>query len=80
VRTDIPFARDFALSTDANQQYLTSAAETGSSSWIGRRWRLSETSSPTASSGPGHQIAVDSTGNIYIAQTTAGMQKLRRVN
>jgi hypothetical protein len=26
--------------------------------------------------GPGHEIAVDSKGNLYIAQTTAGMQKL----
>ena len=26
--------------------------------------------------GPGHHIATDSKGNIYIAQTTAGMQKL----
>ena len=26
--------------------------------------------------GGGHHIATDSKGNIYIAQTTAGMQKL----
>ena len=26
--------------------------------------------------GPGHQIATDSKGNLYIAQTTAGVQKL----
>jgi hypothetical protein len=26
--------------------------------------------------GGGHQIATDSKGNIYIAQTTAGLQKL----
>jgi hypothetical protein len=26
--------------------------------------------------GPGHHIATDSKGNIYLAQTTAGMQKL----
>jgi len=26
--------------------------------------------------GPGHEIATDSKGNLYIAQTTAGMQKL----
>jgi hypothetical protein len=26
--------------------------------------------------GPGHHIATDSKGNIYIAQTSAGMQKL----
>ena len=28
--------------------------------------------------GGGHHIAVDSKGNIYIAQTTMGLQKLRR--
>ena len=26
--------------------------------------------------GPGHHIATDSKGNIYIAQTAAGLQKL----
>jgi hypothetical protein len=26
--------------------------------------------------GPGHHIATDSKGNIYIAQTSAGLQKL----
>jgi len=26
--------------------------------------------------GGGHHIATDSTGNLYIAQTTAGLQKL----
>jgi hypothetical protein len=26
--------------------------------------------------GPGHHIAVDSKGNLYIAQTARGMQKL----
>jgi hypothetical protein len=31
---------------------------------------------PQGITGPGHQIAVDSKGNIYIAQTTAGLQKL----
>ena len=31
---------------------------------------------PTGIIGGGHQIAVDSKGNLYIAQTTAGMQKL----
>ena len=28
--------------------------------------------------GGGHHIAVDSKGNIYIAQTTMGLQKLKR--
>ena len=31
---------------------------------------------PSGILGPGHHIATDSKGNIYLAQTTAGMQKL----
>src|SRR5262249_14979883 len=31
---------------------------------------------PAGILGPGHHIATDSKGNIYLAQTTAGMQKL----
>jgi len=31
---------------------------------------------PAGIIGPGHEIAADSKGNLYIAQTTAGMQKL----
>ena len=31
---------------------------------------------PAGIIGPGHEIATDSKGNIYIAQTGAGMQKL----
>jgi hypothetical protein len=31
---------------------------------------------PAGIIGPGHQIATDSKGNLYIAQTTAGLQKL----
>jgi len=31
---------------------------------------------PAGIIGPGHEIATDSKGNIYIAQTTAGMQRL----
>ena len=31
---------------------------------------------PAGMIGAGHQIATDSKGNLYIAQTTAGLQKL----
>jgi hypothetical protein len=31
---------------------------------------------PPGMIGPGHHIATDSKGNLYIAQTTMGMQKL----
>jgi hypothetical protein len=31
---------------------------------------------PAGIIGPGHEIATDSKGNLYIAQTTSGLQKL----
>jgi DNA-binding beta-propeller fold protein YncE len=80
VRTDIPFARDLALSTDANQQYLYVGGGNGIFILDRKTLEIVGNIQPNGIIGAGHQIAVDSTGNIYIAQTTAGMQKLRRVN
>jgi len=77
VRTDTPFARDLALSPDANQQFLYVGS--GNSIVIVDRKTLEIVGNiqPPGIIGAGHQIATDSKGNIYIAQTTAGMQKLR---
>jgi DNA-binding beta-propeller fold protein YncE len=80
VRTDIPFARDLALSPDANQQYLYVGGGNGIFILDRKTLEIVGNIQPNGIIGPGHQIAVDSKGNIYIAQTTAGMQKLRRVN
>jgi len=76
VRTDMPFARDLALSTDAAQQFLYVGG--GSGIFIVDRETLQIVGSiqPPGIIGGGHQIAVDAKGNIYIAQTSAGLQKL----
>jgi len=76
VRTDIPFARDLALSPDANQQFLYVGGGNGIFILDRKTLEIVGNIQPQGIIGPGHQIAVDSKGNIYIAQTTAGMQKL----
>ena len=76
VRKDIPFARDLALSPDANQQFLYVGAEKGIFIVDRKTLEIVGNIEPPGIIGAGHQIATDSKGNIYIAQTTAGMQKL----
>jgi DNA-binding beta-propeller fold protein YncE len=76
VRTDIPFARDLALSPDANEQFLYVGGGNGIFILDRKTLEVVGNIQPQGIIGPGHQIAVDSRGNIYIAQTTAGMQKL----
>ncbi len=76
VRTDIAFARDLALSPDANQQFLYVGG--GNEIFILDRKTLEIIGStkPAGILGAGHHINVDSKGNLYIMQTTAGLQKL----
>ncbi len=76
VRTDVPFARDLALSPDREQQFLYVGA--GKSIMVLDRKSLEVLGNiqPTGILGGGHLIATDSKGNIYIAQTTQGLQKL----
>jgi uncharacterized protein GlcG (DUF336 family) len=76
VKADTPFARDLALSADPAQQFL----------YVGNGQEISIVDRASVQIvgaikipgmiGSGHHIASDSKGNIYIAQTTAGMQKL----
>ena len=77
VKTDVPFARDLALSPDPAQQFLYVGGGDGR---FHRRSQdagdCGQRSSLPGMIGAGHQIATDSKGNLYIAQTTAGMQKL----
>jgi DNA-binding beta-propeller fold protein YncE len=76
VRTAAPFARDLALSPDPEQQFLYVGG--GKAIAVVDRKTLDivgEIEVP-GQLGPGHHIATDSKGNIYIAQTTAGLQKL----
>jgi len=76
VRPDIPFARDLALSPDANQQFLYVGGGNGIFILDRKTLEVLGNIQPPGIIGAGHQIAVDSKGNLYIAQTTAGMQKL----
>ena len=76
VRTATPFARDLAFSPDSDQQFLYVGG--GKSIVVLDRKTLDvvgEIEVP-GQIGAGHHIATDSKGNIYIAQTTAGLQKL----
>ena len=74
--TGMPFARDLALSPDPAQQFLYVGA--GKGIMIVDRKTLEGVGmiQVPGQVGPGHHIAVDSKGNLYIAQTSAGMQKL----
>ena len=76
IRTDMPFARNLALSPDREQQHLYVGG--GKGIFVVNRKTLEVVGmiQVPGQLGPGHHIATDSKGNIYIAQTAAGLQKL----
>jgi hypothetical protein len=76
VKAATPFARDLALSADPAQQFLY--VGDGPEIAIVDRKALQVVGSIKLPGmiGGGHHIATDSKGNIYIAGTGAGMQKL----
>jgi len=74
VKTNVPFARDLALSPD--EKFLYVGGGDGIFIVDPKTLTIIGNIQPPGIIGPGHHIAVDSKGNIYIAQTTAGMQKL----
>jgi DNA-binding beta-propeller fold protein YncE len=76
VRTSVPFARDLALSPDAEQQFLYVGGGNGIFVVDRKTLEIVGNIEPEGMIGAGHQIATDSKGNLYIAQTTAGLQKL----
>ena len=76
VKSDVLFARDLALSPDADQQFLYVGGGNGIFIVDRKTLEIVGNIEPPGIIGPGHQIATDSKGNLYIAQTTAGMQKL----
>ena len=76
VRNSAPFARDLALSPDADQQFLYVGGGNGVFIVDRKTLEIVGNVQPEGMIGAGHQIATDSKGNLYIAQTTAGMQKL----
>jgi hypothetical protein len=75
-RTAEPFARDLALSPDADQQFLYVGGGKGIYVLNRKTLEILGDIQPPGIIGSGHEIATDSKGNLYIAQTTAGMQKL----
>jgi hypothetical protein len=76
VKTSTPFARNLALSPDSEQQFL----------YVGNGKEISIVDRKTLDivgsiQGPGmlgggHQIATDAKGNLYVAATANGMQRL----
>ena len=76
VKTDTPFARNLALSPDAEQQFLY--VGNGKEISILDRKTLEIVGSVQGPGmlGGGHQIATDAKGNIYVAATGSGMQRL----
>jgi hypothetical protein len=76
VKTATPFARDLALSADPEQRFLY--VGNGDDIVVVDRKAFEPVGSIKVAGmiGGGHEIATDSKGNLYIAQTAAGMQKL----
>jgi hypothetical protein len=76
VRNNAPFARALALSPDPGQQFLYVGGGNGIFIVDRKTLEIVGNIQPPGIIGAGHQIAADSKGNLYIAQTTAGLQKL----
>jgi hypothetical protein len=76
VHISTPFARDLALSPDPEQKFLYVGAGRGIVVFDRKTLEAVTDILVPGQIGPGHHIATDSKGNIYIAQTTAGLQKL----
>ena len=76
IKTDVPFARDLAFSPDRDQQFLYVGAGKAISVVDRKTLEIVGTIQVPGMIGGGHHIQTDSKGNIYIAQTTSGMQKL----
>jgi len=76
VKTDTAFARDLALSPDAEQQFLYVGNGTEIAIVDRKVFEIVGSIKVADMIGGGHEIATDSKGNIYIAGTGAGMQKL----
>ena len=76
VKTDTPFARNLALSPDPEQQFLY--VGNGKDIVVVDRKTLEVVGSVQGPGmlGGGHQIATDAKGNLYVAATGNGMQKL----
>jgi glucose-6-phosphate isomerase len=72
-----PFARNLALSPDKAQRFLYVGGGTDIVVVDRQTLEIVTTIQLPGMVGGGHQIATDSQGNLYIAATTRGLQKLR---
>jgi DNA-binding beta-propeller fold protein YncE len=76
VKADTPFARSLALSPDQAQQFLY-VGNTQDIVVVDRaRMEIIGTIKPPGLKGNTHHLATDSKGNLYVAATTMGPQKL----
>ena len=76
VKTDTQFARDLAFSADPQQQFLYVGNGEDIQVVERKSMRIAGTIKVPGQIGGGHHIATDSKGNLYIAATGMGMQKL----
>ena len=76
VRHNAPFARNLALSHDPGQRFLYVGGGVDIVVVERRTMQIVELIGGQGFLGGGHQIATDSKGNIYVAATNRGMQKL----
>ncbi len=76
IRHNAPFARNVALSHDPEQRYLYVGGGIDIVILDRKTLELVDVIGGGGLRGGGHQIATDSKGNIYVAQTNRGMQKL----
>jgi DNA-binding beta-propeller fold protein YncE len=76
IRHNAPFARNLALSPDPEQRFLYVGGGVDIVVVDRKSLEIVELIGGPGFLGGGHQIATDSKGNIYVAATTRGMQKL----
>ena len=76
VRHNAPFARNVALSPDAQQRFLYVGGGIDIVILDRQTLEFVDVIGGGGLLGGGHQIATDSKGNIYVAQTACGLQKL----
>jgi len=76
VKTDTQFARDLALSADADQQFLYVGNGDNIVIVDRKAMAIAGTIKLPGMVGGGHHLATDSKGNIYVAATGMGFQKL----
>jgi hypothetical protein len=76
VRGETPFARNLALSPDPEQRFLYVGGGSGIMVLDRHTLDVLTTIQGEGVIGSGHQIQTDSQGNLYIAATGAGFQRL----